>query len=238
MRRGGKGRGGGGRRPRAVERDDDPAVQKRLKQIADFLLEEIDRDEQSPLEEFTTHTATMIHILQFLNIEEAYHVSIASPRIYAWFQKKGIWQALAQRWLSPERYTQVWQWADRNRPEGGYINYLWLLLAEYGASGKGYLVVYYGRRHDYSPLSLGFMFNYDGSLTYNQGSYDSPFNTYLQKVHPDRRSEYGRFRLVYRTFVDYPEAVASFEYREEGWSPFREPTPDERTMIRKPLSTY
>lgn len=204
-------------------------VKKRLKQIADFLLEEIERNEHSPLEEFTVHKKTMIHILQFLNAEEAYAVSTLSARIYEWFQTEGVWRTLAQRWLSPERYTQCWQWAEKIKPKGTYINYLWLLLAEYASSGSGYLVVYY------RPRALAFIFG--RTLMYNGEHRDSPFNTYLQQVHPERRSEYGQFRLVYRTFVDYPEAIASFEHHHEPHI-FQPYEPDNRIMIRDALATY
>lgn len=207
--------------------EEDPSW-ARVKRIAVYLRDAID----APVHDVATHKRAMIDLLQFLTIEEAYSVSLRYRKVYEWFQTEGVWRTLAQRWLTPQRYNQVWQWAERARPEGGYINYLWLLIAEYAASGRGYLAVYY----EYGKLGL--LFGHTGNLTYHNITND--FHQYLLQDHPERRTEYGRFRLVYRVFVDYPDARCSFEV-DEGYydnSPFRDPGPDPRVLIREQVSTY
>ena len=105
--------------------------QKRIKRITEYIEDEIVRAQHLPLEELIQHKAAMIHVLQFLNIEEAYAVSLASRRVYMWFQQNDIWYALAQRWLSPARLTQCEAWVEQVKPKGKRINYLWLLLGEF-----------------------------------------------------------------------------------------------------------
>jgi hypothetical protein len=105
--------------------------QKRLRRIAEHLEDEIDRAFHFPLEEFIAHKSAMIHMLQFLTLEEAYRVSLASQRIYEWFQRNDIWYALAVKWLSPARLAQCEQWVAQVKPKGKRVNYLWLLLAEF-----------------------------------------------------------------------------------------------------------
>ena len=105
--------------------------QKRVKRITEYIEDEIVRTQHLPLEELIRHKAAMIHVLQFLNIEEAYAVSLASRRVYMWFQQNDIWYALAQRWLSPARLTQCEAWVEQVKPKGKRINYLWLLLGEH-----------------------------------------------------------------------------------------------------------
>jgi hypothetical protein len=105
--------------------------QKRIKRIAEHIEDEIVRARHLPLEELLRHKAFMVRLLQFLSIEEAYAVSLASRRIYEWFQQNDIWYALAQRWLTPERLAQCEAWVEQVKPKGKRINYLWLLLGEY-----------------------------------------------------------------------------------------------------------
>jgi len=105
--------------------------QKRIKRITEYIEDEIVRSQHLPLEELIQHKSAMIHVLQFLNIEEAYAVSLASRRVYMWFQQNNIWYALAQRWLSPARLAQCEAWVEQVKPKGKQINYLWLLLGEY-----------------------------------------------------------------------------------------------------------
>lgn len=109
--------------------------QKRIKRIAEHIEDEINRAQHLPLEELTRHKAAMVHMLQFLSIEEAYAVSLASRRIYEWFQQNDIWYALAQRWLAPARLAQCEAWVEQVKPKGKQINYLWLLLGEYMERG-------------------------------------------------------------------------------------------------------
>jgi hypothetical protein len=211
---------------------EEPESEKaRLRRIAANLEEGIRRNEHMPTatEEVLIRKKAMLDVLQFLTIEEAYQISTMSRRLSDWFERERIWRILSQRWLSPARHTQCWQWAERIRPEGAHVNYLWMVLAEYAASGRGYMVVYY------KPEKLAFEFG--RTLTYNNEYPDTPFNTYLQQNHPERQTEYGRFRLVYRTLADYPEARVSFEYYERHTFPeWREP--DRRIMIRNKLTTY
>lgn len=105
--------------------------QKRIKRIAEHIEDEIVRAQHLPLEELIRHKAFMVRLLQFLSIEEAYAVSLASRRIYEWFQNNDIWYALAQRWLTPERLAQCEAWVEQVKPKGKRINYLWLLLGEH-----------------------------------------------------------------------------------------------------------
>jgi hypothetical protein len=211
--------------------EEEPESEKaRLTRIATNLEEGIHRNERMPGTESVTRKRAMLDVLQFLNIEEAYLISGMSRLLSSWFHQESIWRALAQRWLSPARYTECWQWAERIKPEGDHINYLWMVLAEYAAFGRGYLVVYY------KPGKLAFEFGRRHVL-YNNEYPDTPFNTYLQEVHPERRTEYGRFRLVYRTFVDFPETRASFEEFHQ-YSLFQLWEPDKRVMIRNELATY
>jgi hypothetical protein len=110
--------------------EDPEPEQKRVKRIAEHIEEEIVRAQHLPLEELIRHKAFMVRLLQFLSIEEAYAVSLASRRIYEWFQNNDIWYALAQRWLTPARLAQCKVWVEQVKPKGKRINYLWLLLGE------------------------------------------------------------------------------------------------------------
>lgn len=110
--------------------EDPEPEQKRIKRIAEHIEDEIDRAQYLPLEELTRHKAAMVHMLQFLNIEQAYAVSLVSRRIYEWFQQNDIWYALAQRWLTPARLAQCEAWVEQVKPKGKRINYLWMLLGE------------------------------------------------------------------------------------------------------------
>jgi hypothetical protein len=105
--------------------------QKRIKRIAEHIEDEIVRAQHLPLEELIRHKAFMVRLLQFLSIEEAYAASLASRRIYEWFQQNDIWYALAQRWLTSERLAQCEAWVEQVRPKGKRINYLWLLLGDH-----------------------------------------------------------------------------------------------------------
>lgn len=107
--------------------------QKRLRRIGDYIEDEIARAEHFPIEELSRHKTAMVRVLQFLNIEEAYGVSLLSRRIYEWFQRNNIWFALAQRWLSPARLAQCEAWVDQVNPKGKRVNYLWLLLWDFTA---------------------------------------------------------------------------------------------------------
>ena len=104
--------------------------QKRLRRIGDYLEDEIARAEDFPIEELARHKSAMIHMLQFLSIEEAYSVSLLSRRIYEWFQRNDIWYALAVKRLSPARLAQCEAWVEQVKPKGARVNYLWLLLAD------------------------------------------------------------------------------------------------------------
>ena len=105
--------------------------QKRIKRITEYIEDEIVRSQHLPLEELIRHKAAMIHVLQFLNIEEAYAVSLASRRIYEWFQKNDIWYALAQRWLTPEQLAEYEALVEKVRRKWKRVNYLWVLLWEF-----------------------------------------------------------------------------------------------------------
>jgi hypothetical protein len=105
--------------------------QKRIKRITEYIEDEIVRSQHLPLEELIQHKAAMIHVLQFLNIEEAYAVSLASRRIYEWFQKNDIWYALAQRWLTPEQLAEYEALVEKVRRKWKRVNYLWVLLWEF-----------------------------------------------------------------------------------------------------------
>jgi hypothetical protein len=105
--------------------------QKRVKRITEYIEDEIVRSQHLPLEELIQHKAATIHVLQFLNIEEAYAVSLASRRIYEWFQQNNIWFALAQRWLSPEQLAEYEALVEKVRRKWKRVNYLWVLLWEF-----------------------------------------------------------------------------------------------------------
>lgn len=127
--------------------EDPEPEQKRIKRIADHIEDEIVRAQHLPLEELIRHKAFMVRLLQFLSIEEAYAVSLASRRIYEWFQQNDIWYALAQRWLTPERLAQCEAWVEQVKPKGKRINYLWLLMGEYAERfPASYIMIYNDRK--------------------------------------------------------------------------------------------
>jgi hypothetical protein len=211
---------------------EEPESEKvRLRRIAANLEEGIRRNERmSAPEDVFVRKKAMLDVLQFLTVEEAYRISVMSQILSDWFEREGIWRTLSQRWLSPARHSQCWQWAERMKPEGARVNYLWLVLAEYAASNRGYMVLYY------EPGEPAFEF---GEYVMYHVHSDSPFGKYLQQNHPpsSRQSEYGRFRLVYRTLVDFPQARVSLEYLH-GISFLHRKEPDKRVFIRNALTTY
>jgi hypothetical protein len=200
---------------------EDPS-RSRVVRIAKHLLSALEDYERASVRDATAYKRAMVDIVQFLNIEEAYAVSTYSAKLYEWFQTEGVWRTLAQRWLSPVRYNQVWQWAERARHQGDHINYLWLLIAEYGSRFGGYLAVY----PYHKARTLGLFFGRDGTLREVTQDFKHPFNQYMRAKKFDTTSEYGRFVMIYSVFVDFETAKASFE---DDYNP--------AVLIRKPLST-